>query len=337
MDINSRDEFGQTVDDLNSALINIKNMIKYVKKESCITLDSTKRVNQMFMESNLKIKTVSNKSEEITSNIQATLASIEEVRSRIILVKEKSENTVNQVNKGLQLADDVNRKAIDVRNNIEESKENIQKYYTTSTERLKKSLKTIKVVNNISKMLNEIRSISKKTNILALNARIEASKAGEYGRGFMAVAEQIKRLSERSSYMTNNIENDIKDIIIAVGELIDSSQNVLKVIEQNVMTDYVKIIKISEEYQNDGIKIKSYIKNFYVLTDDINSSQQQISNVINSITDSVGKCTDAAINILDNMNSIEHKNADISLDTVENANNAKKLIDIVDQFKVKIK
>ena len=98
-----------------------------------------------------------------------------------------------------------------------------------------------------------------------------------------------------------------------------------------------KVIKMSKEYQNDGIKIKSYIKNFYVLTDDINSSQQQISNVINSITDSVGKCTDAAINILDNMNSIEHKNADISLDTVENANNAKKLIDIVDQFKVKIK
>ncbi|WP_207736264.1 hypothetical protein [Clostridium tyrobutyricum] len=94
---------------------------------------------------------------------------------------------------------------------------------------------------------------------------------------------------------------------------------------------------MSKEYQNDGIKIKSYIKNFYVLTDDINSSQQQISNVINSITDSVGKCTDAAINILDNMNSIEQKNADISLDTVENANNAKKLIDIVDQFKVKIK
>ncbi|MBV4423919.1 EAL domain-containing protein [Clostridium tyrobutyricum] len=98
-----------------------------------------------------------------------------------------------------------------------------------------------------------------------------------------------------------------------------------------------KVIKMSKEYQNDGIKIKFYIKNFYVLTDDINSSQQQISNVINSITDSVGKCTDAAINILDNMNSIEHKNADISLDTVENANNAKKLIDIVDQFKVKIK
>ncbi|MBV4418705.1 methyl-accepting chemotaxis protein [Clostridium tyrobutyricum] len=335
MDINSKDEFGQTVDSLNSALLNIKNMIKYVKKESCITLDSTEHVNQMFMESDLKIKTVSNKSEEITSNIQATLSSIEEVRSRIILVKEKSENTVNQVNKGLKLADDVNKKAIDIRNNIEQSKENIQKYYTTSTERLKKSLKTIKVVNNISKMLNEIKSISKKTNILALNASIEAAKAGEYGRGFMAVAEQVKVLGKRSSDMTNNIESDIKDIMIAVGDLVDSSQNVLNVIEKNVMTDYIKIIKISEEYQNDGMKIKSYIKNFYVLTDDINSSQQQISNVINSITDSVGKCTDAAINILDNMNSIEQKNADISLDTVENANNAKKLIDIVDQFKVK--
>ncbi|WP_446899435.1 methyl-accepting chemotaxis protein [Clostridium sp. LBM24168] len=334
IDIKSKDEFGQTVNDLNSALENIGNMIRHAKKGSCTALESSNYVNQMFQESQVDIETVSNMSDEITTNMQETLVSIENVGEKVCLVKQMVEKTVDEASAGLNLSDEMNKKAVYIRDNIEKSRENLKIYYTESSKKLKNSLETIKVVNNISKMLNEIRKVSKKTNILALNAHIEAARAGEFGRGFMVVAGEVKKLADQSSNMANNIQINIKDIMMAVGELIDSSKNILQLIEENVMDDYVKIIEMSKEYQDEGMKIESVIKKFYVLTDDINLSQQEFSNIIDDITNSVGKCTEAVINISGSMNSIEEKNTDISVKTAQNADEAKKLIDIVDQFKV---
>jgi methyl-accepting chemotaxis protein len=334
IDIKSRDEFGQTVGDLNSALENIGNMMKYAKKESSTALESSNYVNKMFQESQANIETVSSMSNEITTNMEETLSAIENAGKKVDLVKHMVEKTVDEASAGLSLSDEMNKKAVYIKDNIEKSRGDLKICYAESSKKLKSSLETIKVVNNISKMLNEIRNVSKKTNILALNAHIEAARAGESGRAFMIVAGEVKKLADQSSSMADDIQVNIKDIMTAVGELIDSSKNILQLIEENVMKDYSKIIEMSKEYQDEGIKIELVIKKFCNLTDDINLSQQEFSSIISNITDSVGKCTEAVINISGSMSSIEEKNSDISLKTAQNADEAKKLIDIVEQFKV---
>lgn len=334
IDIKSKDEFGQTVVDLNSALKNIKNMIEYAKDEGLAALNSSNYVNHMFQESEWEIKIISDKTSEITSNMQGVMNSIKEVEESIFSIKNKIENTVNEANSGLNLADNINKKAVSMGDDIENSAHNIEKYYEDSSEKLKESFETIKVVKNISKMLNEMKDVSKKTNILALNALIEASHAGKYGSGFMVVAKEVKKLANKCSDMADNMQNDIKSIIMAVGILVDSSRDVLGFVEKKVMTDYIKVVDISKEYQNDGIKMTGVIKKFYGLMEDINRSQQDLSNIIEKIGASVDKCTDAVSNISSSMNSIKEKDADIALNTDKNAKEAEKLMNIVGQFKI---
>ena len=185
-------------------------------------------------------------------------------------------------------------------------------------------------------MLKQIRNISKKTNIIAVNAHIESARAGEYGKGFMVVAGEVRKLAEQSSSVVDKIQGDVKDMTDAVSELIGCSRDMLSSVEEKIVKEYAHIINMSLEYQNDSNKIKDFINKFYVLADSINLSHNELCGIINEIIDTADKCTSDASDISESMESIEAKNTHIGVKTDENAVRAEELIKIVNKFKINV-
>ncbi|APM39689.1 methyl-accepting chemotaxis protein [Clostridium kluyveri] len=330
--IEQKDEFGDTASALNYAMEDIKNIIEGIKKESRQTLKVTNSVNEMFEKSNKELNLVCDKSSEICSNISQTLYSIEGVDEKISKVKDKIHGIVKEVNGGMILIESIKEKAANIKKDTEESKRNLEDYYVKSSEKLKKSLEAVKVVSTISKVAEKIKHISKNINLLALNARIESVKAGEYGRGFMVVAEEVGKLAVQSSDMVNTIQDNIKDILLSVVELSDSAEGMLKMIENNILSDYEKVIDISNEYEEDGRKFESVIQIFSELTENVNSSSVEISEIMDSIVYSANQCTETSINISDNIERIENENKSIAMFTVENASKASNLLHTLKKF-----
>ncbi|SPF31365.1 Methyl-accepting chemotaxis protein [Candidatus Desulfosporosinus infrequens] len=84
---------------------------------------------------------------------------------------------------------------------------------------------TVQVLNDIthvSSIASTIKSISKQSNILGINASIESARAGENGLGFKVVAEEVRKLAEHTKGSATNIEDDIKRVKDSVNSLIDS-------------------------------------------------------------------------------------------------------------------
>lgn len=80
----------------------------------------------------------------------------------------------------------------------------------------------------INKISDEIQYISDQTNLLALNAAIEAARAGEHGRGFSVVAEEVRKLSDRTSLASNNIIQIVEKVNVSVRDMSRSLQDNLK-------------------------------------------------------------------------------------------------------------
>lgn len=96
------------------------------------------------------------------------------------------------------------------------------------------SQETQKKVQETDKIITFINDIAKKTNLLGLNASIEASRVGEVGRGFGVVAEEIRKLANNSSESVKNIESVLKIMIAAMNDIKSQSSSIDKATQEQV-------------------------------------------------------------------------------------------------------
>jgi methyl-accepting chemotaxis protein len=202
----TNDALGNVVDSVNYMLDNFGRVIERVRNAA---VDVSSSANEILISSEEMAGGASQQDQEITN----TSSAVEELTVSMKQVSNNAEASAEAARRALDAAEQGNRSVRDTLDGMQRIRSSVQ-----ATAKKIKSLGDRSL--EISEIVNVINDITEQTNLLALNAAIEAARAGEAGRGFAVVADEVRKLAEHSRTATKDIAALIKAIQAETNEAV---------------------------------------------------------------------------------------------------------------------
>lgn len=226
-----------------------------------------------------QIKKLAAKTTDMTEYVTQSSASIEEMVASIASINQVLEQN-NEVVANLANASNDGKKGLNI------VSEHIKQILSDS--------------ENLVKTINIIEEIATQTNLLAMNASIEAAHAGNAGKGFAVVADEIRKLAENSGKQAQSISNVLKEIKDKIDRASESSVEAQKRFEQVVdLSNKVKsqenVIKTAVEEQSIGGKqVLSSLTQMTKITEEVRSETEELLNTSTTIRSEIQNLTHTA-------------------------------------------
>jgi len=257
----TEDITGAIADSINYAIEKLRELVATIN-ETAIMVDSAAKQTEGTAVHMTRAATIqATEISAATGSIVSMAASIEEVSGNAERSSDVARHSVDVAHKGGEAV----RRTIDGMNAIRET---IQE----TSKRIKRLGESSQEIGNIVELINDI---AEQTNILALNASIQASMAGEAGRGFAVVADEVQRLAERSTNATKQIEVLVRTIQADTNEAVVSMER--------STTDVVGGALLAE---NAGAAL-----------DEIEQVSNQIANLVQNISSSARQQASSAADV----------------------------------------
>jgi len=233
-------------------------------------------------------KNVVNSSNIINENMKKNIQIVKEAYQYTNKVVEVIEDSIQRTQKNTNLISNVKTTLNEVVKAMEDLANAINANSQEEIELANKMKTLSRNANEVKSILNVISEIADQTNLLALNAAIEAARAGEHGKGFAVVADEVRQLAEKTQKSLNEINNTISLVVQSINETSENmnknAEHISKLVSvsKNVKSKLNNSSNIVEQSVKESIENSKYIQKS---EEDIKNMEKKISTIENLSVD----------------------------------------------------
>ena len=329
----SKDEIGKLAAALDKMVLALKEIATTIERDSQTVKQEASQVAAASEEVSATVEELTAQVDSVNSNVNNASAAIEEMTSGIEEVAASAQNVAHasqklseEAQKVSQLANEGQKAILSITDVIVQTREKADVTFQI-VEKLSESAK------NIGEIVDTINSIAEQTNLLALNAAIEAARAGEAGRGFAVVADEIRKLAEESKQATQNIANILRGIVDSSMKASEATKETVEIVNKA----YTESDLVKSQFE----QILQSIVRMSQMTENLAASAQEQSAAAEEMSSAMDSASKSMVSVVEQMNEVTmaiKQQADAISNVAKTAENlddiAEKLVETVRRFKI---
>ena len=293
----SEDFTGAIADSINFAIDQLRDLVSRIHETSHEVARYTANTQEITNQ-------LAEASEHQAQEIAGASAAINEMAMSIDQVSANAEESAAVAERSVQIASN----GAEVVNRSIQGMDIIREQIQETSKRIKRLGESSQEIGNIVALINDIAD---QTNILALNAAIQASMAGEAGRGFAVVADEVQRLAERSASATKQIETLVKTI----------------------QTDTNEAVISMEQTTSEVVRGANLTKDAGVALDEIQTVSNNLAKLIANISDAAKLQSASAGHIATTMNVVQEITSQTTTATFDTARSVSELASMAESLR----
>lgn len=297
----------------------MKYVVKPIKNMMHTLQGSSERINSVVGDVLGKTRTSSRNTKDLHSLMEALSTAIQKVARNVSRISTNASDVNEDVNDMVKECGEITSyaSAMQVRaSEMEQTAQANTEVISAKAEHilveLNEAIENSRSVDQVNALTKEILSISVSTNLIALNASVEASRAGETGKGFAVVAGEIRDLADSCAKTATRIQEVNQVVTKAVYNLSKHAQDLINYMNETILAEFQTFVYAGQQYKDDASYIEREMEDFHSKSQHLRNSMAEIVASIKSITNAIDEGAGDINGVAGSTRSLVENMADIT-------------------------